>query len=95
MDGKHNEPRLLYSAYYESLRLTEQTEQNGCRSIGFPLLSAGIFGYPLDGAWRKAIQACQDFQRKHWEMEIIFAVLDDYIIAVGNETITQLPNVAL
>lgn len=87
VDGKHNEPRLLYSAYYESLRLAKQ---NSCASIGFPLLSAGIFGYPLDGAWRKAIQACRDFQRKHGELEIIFAVLDDHIIEIGEKTIAQL-----
>ena len=87
VDGKHNEPRLLYSAYYESLRLAQQ---NSCVSIGFPLLSAGVFGYPLDGAWRKAIQACLDFQRKHGELEIIFAVLDDHIMAIGQRTIAEL-----
>ena len=54
MDGKHDEPKLLYSAYKQSLILAVQ---NNCRSIGFPLISAGIFGYPIDQAWRKAIQA--------------------------------------
>ena len=62
IDGKHEEPKLLYSAYYESLKLAVA---NSCHSIGFPLISAGIFGYPLERAWEKAIQACQDYSRKH------------------------------
>ena len=89
IDGKHGEPRLLYNAYYESLKLAMK---NGCRSIGFPLISAGVFGYPLEGAWRKALQACNDFIRKHpdYDIDIVFAVLDDRIISVGEKTIKQL-----
>lgn len=34
---------------------------NDCHSIGFPLISAGIYGYPLEGAWEQAISACKDF----------------------------------
>ena len=89
IDGKHREPRLLYSAYYESLKLAKEY---ACHSIGFPLISAGVFGYPLDGAWRKAIQACNDFIRKHpdSDIDIVFAVLDDRIIDVGKKTINEL-----
>lgn len=87
--GTNNEPQRLYSAYQESLKLAAQ---NGCRSIGFPLLSAGIFGYPADKAWRKAIQACQDFQRKHSDvqMDIVFAVIDDGILRLGQKTLREL-----
>ena len=89
IDGKHGEPKLLYSAYYKSLKLATEY---GCRSIGFPLISAGVFGYPLEGAWRKALQACNDFIRKHPEndIDIVFAVLDDHIIDVGKNTMEQL-----
>ena len=90
-DGNHNEPKLLYSAYKQSLILAKE---NNLHSIGFPLISAGIFGYPLDGAWRKAIQACNDFIQNNsdYEIKIIFAVLDDKILVTGEKTLSQKRN---
>ena len=43
-DGKHGEPELLYGVYRRSLELAAG---HGCRSVGFPLISAGIFGDPV------------------------------------------------
>ena len=85
-DGEHNEPKLLYSAYKQSLLLAKE---KGLHSIGFPLISAGIFGYPLDGAWRKAIQACNDFicNNSDYDITIIFAVLDEKILEAGEKTL--------
>ena len=87
-DGKHGEPQQLYGAYYKSLELALE---NGCASIGFPLISVGIFGYPLEGAWRKAIQACRDFLDRHPEtsLDIVFAVLNDDIIRAGREELER------
>ena len=87
-DGKHKEPELLYSAYYKSLELALK---NNCRSIGFPLISAGIFGYPLKGAWHQAITACVDFLDQHRKasMEIVFAILSDDIIKVGQQMLLE------
>ena len=56
--GNKKEPQMLYSAYRRSLELAVENE---CHSIGFPLISAGIFEYPKEKAWRKAIEACNDF----------------------------------
>ncbi len=88
-DGNHNEPKLLYSAYKQSLILAVK---NGCKSIGFPLISAGIFGYPVDKAWRKALQACLDFQKNNpdVELDIQFAIIDDKILDIGRKTLAEL-----
>ena len=87
--GNNNEPKLLYSAYMQSLLLAKE---NNLHSIGFPLISAGIFGYPVDQAWKKAIQACNDFIKTYpdYKMDIVFAVLDDKILSIGKETLKEI-----
>jgi O-acetyl-ADP-ribose deacetylase (regulator of RNase III) len=87
--GNRKEPELLYGAYYRSMELAAE---NGCHSIGFPLISAGIFGYPLKQAWERALTAVKDFfsARPDAGLEVIFCVLDDGIMAVGNETMKEI-----
>lgn len=85
--GNQDEPKLLYGAYRRSLQLAVE---NGCMSIGFPLISAGIFGYPVDQAWRKAIQACNDFLENGNQIDIVFAVLDDDILKIGVKTLKDI-----
>ena len=89
IDGDHDEPKLLYSAYRRSLELAEE---NGCHSIGFPLISSGIFGYPVGAAWKKAIQACADFLEKDPDLElsVVFAVLQDEIAQIGEKLIADI-----
>ena len=87
-DGKHGEAKLLYGAYQKSLELAEK---NGCHSIAFPLISAGIFGYPVKDAWRKALQACRDYIEAHpsADLKITFAVLSDDILKQGNKILND------
>ena len=89
IDGNNREPQQLYGAYKKSLELTKE---NGCHSIGFPLISAGIFGYPMTQAWRKALQACHDFINQHqdYSIDIVFAVIDDLVYDVGMQTMKDL-----
>ena len=86
-DGGHDETRLLYGAYWSSLELAVK---NGCTSIGFPLISAGIFGYPVEEAWRKALQACRDFLEKGYRVDIVFAVLSDSNIEIGRKILKEI-----
>jgi O-acetyl-ADP-ribose deacetylase (regulator of RNase III) len=65
--GKYNEAQLLYGAYYKSLELAAENE---CHSVGFPLISSGIFGYPVKKAWEEAIKACNDFFDAHKDADI-------------------------
>ena len=60
--GAQGERELLYSCYETALRLAAGA---GCQSIAFPLISAGIFGYPKEDALDVARQAAADFLRHH------------------------------
>ena len=87
--GNSCEAVLLYSAYNKSLELAVE---NGCHSIGFPLISAGIYGYPVEQAWTEALYACMDFQRTHpkADLRIIFAVLKYSVLRTGLDMIETL-----
>lgn len=50
--GRHEEPAVLASCYRESLRIAEE---NRIRSLAFPSISTGAFGYPLEEAARIAV----------------------------------------
>lgn len=84
--GGHNEAQDLYSCYRESLKLAKD---NGCHSIGFPLISSGIFGYPREEAWRIAIQSCKDWlsDNADYDMHIIFAVLQKEMLEIGERAL--------
>ena len=56
--GRQGEEELLKGCYLNSLMLAEQ---NGCGSVAFPLISAGIYGYPADEALRIAVSAIAEY----------------------------------
>ena len=56
--GKHGEPALLTSCYRESLTLAIA---HGIRSIAFPAISCGVYGYPISDAARIAIETTAAF----------------------------------
>jgi len=53
--GDHGEAELLASCYRNSLRLAQE---NGVRTIAFPAISCGIYGYPIDQAAEIAVAEC-------------------------------------
>ena len=55
--GRHGEPELLSNCYYNSLKVAKE---NGIRSIAFPAISTGVYGYPLEEAAKRAIGAVAD-----------------------------------
>jgi O-acetyl-ADP-ribose deacetylase (regulator of RNase III) len=50
--GDHGEAELLASCYRRSL---ERADEVGARTVAFPAISTGIFGYPLEAATRTAV----------------------------------------
>ena len=55
---RSDEETVAHSCYMNSLILAHE---NGCRSIAFPSISTGIYGYPLEEAARVAIKSVKDF----------------------------------
>ena len=70
-EEKANGRELLYSAYREALKLAKE---NRCRSVTFPLISAGIYEYPEKEAWEVALSACRDFisENPDYDLTIVF-----------------------
>jgi len=70
--GSCNEAQLLHNSYKNSLALALKYK---CRSVAFPLISSGIYGYPKDQALQIAIAAISEFLLIH-EMEVYLIVFD-------------------
>jgi O-acetyl-ADP-ribose deacetylase len=70
--GKHNEARILISCYRNSLQLAVENE---IRTIGFPAISCGAYGYPIEEAARIAFKTTREFLAVSDEIrKVIFVV---------------------
>jgi O-acetyl-ADP-ribose deacetylase len=67
-DGRRGEPELLASAYRESLKLASA---KGLKSVAFPSLSTGVYGYPVAAAARIALQTVKAYLQEHPEIELV------------------------
>ena len=56
-DGRHGEPELLARCYRKCLELAGE---RGVRTISFPAISTGVYGYPKDAAATIAVSTLQD-----------------------------------
>jgi len=78
--GDENEAELLASCYMNSLQLAEQ---QGLRSIAFPCISTGVYGYPKQQAAAIAVNVCKMFASNAESLkEIIFSCYDDESLAI-------------
>ena len=76
IDGQHNEKQLLFNAYDNSMKLARQC---GLNSIAFPLISAGIYGYPKKEAFLVAFEALNAYK----DIDITLTVFDRYTYNLG------------
>ena len=71
-DGRHGEPGLLASAYRSSLELASAS---GLKSVAFPSISTGAYGYPIEDAARIALETVRGYLEAHPEIELVRFVL--------------------
>ena len=86
-DGKHGEPDLLASCYRASLALAAS---NSVRTIAFPAISCGVYGYPWEDAVRTAVRERTAGLERHAEIErITFACFDDAMLMMYEKALAQ------
>lgn len=74
--GDKEEPRLLANAYSNSLKLAKE---NNIKSIAFPLISSGVYGYPKDKAIKIALSQIKEFLNENQ--------IDVYLVLFDEETL--------
>lgn len=79
IDGESGEEVLLRSCYKKSLELARE---KGCKSIAFPLISTGSFGYPKEDAMQIAVDESNAFLLKN-DMLIYLVVFDGESTRLG------------
>lgn len=79
--GSHNEAKLLKVCYYKSLMLAYHAK---CKSIAFPLMATGTYGFPNELGLQIAVDAFKDFLEHH-EMDITLVVFNEYAYKVSGD----------
>jgi len=78
--GASGEPELLRSVYEEILRIASA---HGIKSIAFPSISTGVYGYPIEEAARIALSTIIDFLEKDGVIKLVrFVLFSDKDLAV-------------
>ncbi len=72
VDGSHGERDILHSCYRKSLALAAELS---CKSIAFPLIATGVYGFPKDEALQIALSEINQFLLTH-DMNVILVVFD-------------------
>ena len=72
--GHRGEEELLRSAYRNSLLLAREKH---CESVAFPMISAGVYGYPKDQALEVAVSTIRAFlDEEESDMEVLLVIFD-------------------
>lgn len=79
--GQRGEREKLVSCYRTSLKLAWE---KGCASVAFPLISAGVYGYPKEQALEVAVETIQAFLQEH-DMQVILVLFDRMVVHIAQE----------
>jgi O-acetyl-ADP-ribose deacetylase (regulator of RNase III) len=87
-NGNQGEPEKLAGCYRRSLELAAQ---KGLRSVAFPAISCGVYGYPIREASRIALRTVADFCEAHPEIqEVRFVLFGDKDLAAYREALEEI-----
>ncbi|WP_254563777.1 O-acetyl-ADP-ribose deacetylase [Oscillatoria sp. HE19RPO] len=86
--GKHHEDELLASCYHQSLKLAEKHQ---LKTIAFPAISTGVYGFPMERAARIAVKTVQQFlTQTTWISQVRFVCFSKesyqcHLAAIGRQ----------
>lgn len=83
MDGNQGEREILHSCYERSLGLASKLR---CKSVAFPLIASGTYGFPKDEALNIALAEIGKFLLTH-EMKVILVVLDRKALQLSEQLV--------
>jgi len=87
-NGKSGEPEKLASCYRRSLEIAAE---RGLKTLAFPAISCGVYGYPIQDASRIALRTVADFCKAHPEIEEVrFLLFGDKDLATYREALEAL-----
>ena len=84
--GNNNEAALLKSCYDNSLSLAKEL---GCYSVAFPLISSGVYGYPMDEAFKIAVDTISSFLMKN-DMLVYIVVFNKTALLTGSKLFSEI-----
>lgn len=84
--GHSGEEKLLRSCYHESLLLAKK---NDCESVAFPLISAGVYGYPKDKALQVAVDEISSFLFEN-DMTVYIVVFDQKSFNISQKLVSDI-----
>ncbi len=86
--GSEQDEKDLRSCYINSLKLANS---RGIKTIAFPAISTGAFGYPMEDAARVAIRAVIDFLKENEGIELVrFVLYDDKAFSIHKAVLEEI-----
>jgi len=86
--GGRGEPELLAGAHRRCLELALEHD---CRSIAFPAISTGVYGYPVELAAVVALQTVRDFLEQHGQPQLVrFVLFDNWAYHAFSRALTEI-----
>jgi len=85
--GNNNESLLLESAYHHSLSIASEYD---CKTVAFPNISTGIYGFPKKEAAHIAFRTVKQFLKKNsLPKEVFFCCFDDENFSIYQQLLTE------
>ena len=85
--GNHREPEHLASCYRTSLELAKEKD---CKTVAFPLISAGIYGYPKEQAMQIAVDTVRDFLKENTGMTVYIVLFGEDVYQISREKFPEI-----